>query len=263
MIISHRYKYLFVQVPRTASSSIGIELCENYTGEPILFKHATYDDFLEHAGPEEREYFVFAGTRNPLDSIVTEYFRRRAGERTKENRLHQEKFIYIKENNASFPEFVKKFHFHFHKRDKPFCRGADFVYKYENMQDDFSRILDKLDIEQIRPVPQTNRTTGKTDSYLSYYSADIQPMLRIVLRKRMKSAGYEFPAEWRVSFWKRPFLYFTALLKTIGFAAKQRRYHRSRPASPGANDAYTNRLQKTYVNDGNSRVDSNSTSETD
>ena len=75
MIISHKYKYLFIQNPNTGSTSIGYELCENYNGKPILYKHATYLDFEEIATREEKKYFTFTTVRNPLDKMTTIYMR--------------------------------------------------------------------------------------------------------------------------------------------------------------------------------------------
>ncbi len=57
MIISHKHKYLFVELPRTGSTAIYEELCQHYDGTQILFRHATYDDFLKVASEEEKKYF--------------------------------------------------------------------------------------------------------------------------------------------------------------------------------------------------------------
>ena len=73
MIISHTHKYLFVEIPLTASYAIRHELCEYYGGVPILHKHASFPDFLQIAAPHERDYFVFATVRNPLDETVSRY----------------------------------------------------------------------------------------------------------------------------------------------------------------------------------------------
>ena len=75
MIISHTHRYLFVELPRTGSTAISRELVQNYEGAHILWKHATYQDFLKVAKPEEKEYFVFSGIRNPLDDAVSRYFK--------------------------------------------------------------------------------------------------------------------------------------------------------------------------------------------
>ena len=73
MVISHLHRYVYVEVPRTGSSAISRELRENYDGEQILRKHATYRDFLREATEDEQSYFTFSGVRNPLDVAVTRY----------------------------------------------------------------------------------------------------------------------------------------------------------------------------------------------
>ena len=47
MIISHKYKYVFVGLPLAASTAISKELCEQYDGKAILAKHSIYQDFLK------------------------------------------------------------------------------------------------------------------------------------------------------------------------------------------------------------------------
>jgi hypothetical protein len=74
MVISHTYKYLFVELPHTASTAIHQELCENYEGIPIIRKHAPYHEFIRIATAEEKVYFVLSGIRNPLDEAVSIYF---------------------------------------------------------------------------------------------------------------------------------------------------------------------------------------------
>ena len=77
MIISHQHRYLFVELPHTASTAIRRELLANYDGSSILHRHATYIDFERIASPDERSYFVFSCIRNPLDVAVTLYHRLR------------------------------------------------------------------------------------------------------------------------------------------------------------------------------------------
>src|SRR3989338_4724317 len=75
MIISHKNKYLFIEMDNTGSTAISNELGRYYAGEEILWKHARYRDFLNQATAEEKKYFCFSGKRNPLDLLVTLYFR--------------------------------------------------------------------------------------------------------------------------------------------------------------------------------------------
>ena len=77
MIISDKHRYLFVELPRTATTAIAKELRENYEGHSILYKHATYEDFLRIATDEQKKYFTFSCIRNPLDDVVSIYLKYR------------------------------------------------------------------------------------------------------------------------------------------------------------------------------------------
>ncbi len=44
MVISHKHEYLWVELPRTSSTTISKALCTHYAGGKILSKHATYED---------------------------------------------------------------------------------------------------------------------------------------------------------------------------------------------------------------------------
>ena len=79
MIISHTHKYLFIELPMTGSTAISKELREQYDGVSILQKHSTYLDFLRVANEAEKQYFVFAGIRHPLDQVVSHYFKFKTG----------------------------------------------------------------------------------------------------------------------------------------------------------------------------------------
>ena len=75
MVISHKYRYLFIEIPLTGSWAIRKELCEFYGGQQILHKHATYHEFQQSATDDEQAYFVFATVRNPLDSMVSAFYK--------------------------------------------------------------------------------------------------------------------------------------------------------------------------------------------
>lgn len=197
MIISHKYKYVFIQLDKTASTAIAKELMENYDGHPILWKHARYEDFMLVATPEEKKYFKFSGVRNPLDVNVSYYhvFTDDIGLLGKPNK---DKYEYIKKHNATFSDYFKKY-----VSNKIYCewkmasfKKLDYVYKYENVQEEFSKILKMLKVEQIRPLPIFNETQSKNKNFESYYTKDIQGMTQIVFCDFMKKWGYSFPENW-------------------------------------------------------------------
>ena len=75
MVISHKHRYLFVEVPQTGSWAMHHELINYYDGEPILHKHATYLEFKRKYPVSEKKYTVFAVSRNPLDIYVSSFFK--------------------------------------------------------------------------------------------------------------------------------------------------------------------------------------------
>lgn len=211
MIISHTHKYLFVELPRTASTAISHELREIYDGQPILRKHATYYDFLKIASPAEKEYFVFAGIRNPLDDAVSLYFKYRgdhkqkftalAEKRRKRRRLAEHvaaiKFRFIKESEADFPTYFKRFYkIPYNTWSDLSHKQFDFVIRFENLQADFARALELIGVEQKRPLPQVNPTGGRARDFVSYYTPEIIPRAKRVFGPYMRQWGYTFPAEW-------------------------------------------------------------------
>jgi hypothetical protein len=212
MIVSKEYKYVFVEIPHTASTAISRELCENYKGQSILFKHAHYRDFLKIALGEEKSYLVFAGIRNPLDVIVTRYFKRKTDhegffsspEHWQKNRghvtnkaLHEYRFIH--EQNADYPAYFHRFFRYPHDSwGCPSPDDFDFVIRFEHLQDDFAGLLQRLGIPQVRPLPWTNKTAGKETDFWSYYPPEIRKQAVWCFGPYLDLWGYRFPPEWGV-----------------------------------------------------------------
>jgi hypothetical protein len=210
MIISHIRKYLFVEIPHTGTTAISRELCDLYEGKRILRKHAYYPDFLEVASAEEKAYFVFAGVRNPLDEVVTRYFKLKtnhSGVYTNPSRRIQHgghitpaglrRYRFAKASNADFAAYFLRFY------RLPFTnlcnisrQTFDFVLRFENLQQDFSKVLGLLGVEQERPLPVVNKTADRERDFWSYYTADVRERAIRVFGPFMMLWGYEFPAEW-------------------------------------------------------------------
>ncbi len=210
MIISHRYKYLFIEIPRTSSTAISQELRRNYEGVPILRKHSDYLEFLKIATPEERNYFVFSGIRNPLDDAVSLYFKYKTNHKmkyTNSNRLAEKggsvthaniaKFNFVQNTDADFPAFFKRaYKLPYNNISSLSHQFCDFIIRFENLQKDFATALRLIGIEPKGPLPQVNKTGGRDNHFLSYYTPEIIAHAKWVFGPFMKKWGYEFPPEW-------------------------------------------------------------------
>lgn len=208
MIISHKYKYLFIEIDLTASWAIHGELIKNYNGRSILHKHATYYEFQRQASREELSYFVFATVRNPLDKIVSRYYKLKNDHRevfSSTDSLPQgivdysdlKKYQYIKDSGGSFNDYFQRFYKRPYSDMIDLSAGnLDFVIRYENIQDDFAILLKKLKVDQIQPLPQRNQTIGKSGEFLAHYTPGIVPQAKRVCGPFMKKWGYPIPESW-------------------------------------------------------------------
>ena len=210
MIISHKYRYLFVELPNTASTAIRRELCELYDGVPIIRKHAYYHEFLSTASAEEKTYFTFSCIRNPLDVAVSHYFKYKTDwkdvftdpEKTglQPPSPVRRRYEVIQRTDADFATYFKRF-YRLPYDDWSCLAHLEFVFviRFERLQDDFARVLELIEIPQVRTIPFVNRTSEKEDDFWSYYTAEIRDQVVRNFGPFMEQWGYEFPTDWGVA----------------------------------------------------------------
>jgi hypothetical protein len=213
VIISHQHRYLFVELPRTGSTAIRRELRDFYDGQPILHKHATYEEFLKVASEDEKRYFVFSGIRNPLDDAVSQYFKLKTDHNrrmTDPSRAPKSKpiinrivdrhiFRYLQRTDAGFAEYFMRYQVLPYDRWSSLSHDRfDYVIRFENLADDFETVLHRIGIEPKRRLPQVNTTAARDRDWRDYYPPRTRTRARRVFGPYMERWGYEFPAEWNV-----------------------------------------------------------------
>lgn len=210
MVISHKYRYCFVELPHTASSAIQKELVEHYDGIRVLHKHATYVEFLRLANAEEKRYFVFSGIRNPLDEAVSLYFKfknNHSGNYTNPAMFQRNggfiteadlrAYHFIVDNDAGFGPYLREFY------KVPYDNWSalshadfDYVVRFEHLQEDFAEVLKRIGIPQVRPLPAFNVTEGRSADWLSHYTPDVVPHAARIFGPFLEEWGYGLPPEW-------------------------------------------------------------------
>ena len=210
MIISHKYKFLFIGLPFSASSAISKELYTKYEGEPYLRKHSLYHEFIKIATIVEKKYFVFAVLRNPMEIVVTVYekmktnakgnftnpdlFVENEGHITKKHRV---RFNFIKENNASFQEyFIKFYHKPYDNTSSVTIDKCDYVIRYENIANDYITALEKAGVLNPTPLLIANKTQGKRKNLSDYYTDEIKERATYIFGPFLNKYDYRFPEEW-------------------------------------------------------------------
>ena len=186
MVVNHKHKYLFIEVPSTGSTAINAELTDHYGGETILRKHANYTEFRKFAGPDAKKYFVFATVRNPLDLAVTEYsklkgnhkrqyttpkFFERNGGFVPDQQLRE--FEFIREHDADFARFFLLFRNSvYHNWFLVGYPSFDYIMRYEQLAEEFPKVLKMIGLESLRPLPRVNPTALKDRHFDEFYTPE-------------------------------------------------------------------------------------------
>jgi hypothetical protein len=208
MIISHKNRYLFIEIPLTASWAIRHELLDCYDGETILHKHASYPEFDRIASPDEKNFFTFAAIRNPLDTAVSNYFKLKTNHKgafTDPQALELdlvdksdiEKYRFIQEKDADFDAFfIRYFRRPYANMIDNSAPNLDYVIRYEDLQAGFSEVLRLLNLAQVRPIPVMNKTQIREDDWQTYYGPPSIESAKRNFGPFMRRWEYSFPPEW-------------------------------------------------------------------
>ena len=213
MIISDTYRYVFVQIPHTASTAIAEELIRFYDGRPILKKHSYVPEFERAASRAQKDYFVFGSIRNPLDERVSSYWKLRSdhlalyshegelqeGVEDRSFRLGRRRYEYLRAEERDFEDYFRKFCRYTY--DSPVSlRKSRYnkVMRYEDIRTEFRDVLQALGISPERDLQEANPTSGREKNFTQYYTPSIIPRAVRIFGPFMEEWGYAWPDEWSV-----------------------------------------------------------------
>mgnify|MGYP005849038579 CR=1 FL=1 len=205
MLISHKYKFIFVKTRKTAGSSIEVYLLDYLKGSDYVFTgfpehnlpahNLPLDNKHGHSGwqwikknyPYEWEnYFTFAVDRNPWDRFVSLYYW--------EMEQHVQKGLDI----AAFPSFER-----FVRKPKRWKKSVewpmyadgdnivvDWLVKYEDLHETFQEMPLPYNGElQSVFMKKYNR---RPSDYRSMYTLDTAELVRRSASNIIKHFNYEF-----------------------------------------------------------------------
>jgi hypothetical protein len=188
------------------------------TGHLVVgHKHASMGELISHgllAREEAAGLFKFTTVRNPFDSLATLYVTMRT--RYKDliddpntfvhRRPGMRKRIQIADE-YSFDEWLEhKFHLRGTKggmrrvlRTHPrprhmygaYIEGADFVMRFEHLQEDFAEALRRLGVPSPIEIPRHNVTEEK-DHYRAYYTPRARRIVERAFAPDLERFGYAF-----------------------------------------------------------------------
>ena len=208
MLIFPERKIAFVAIPKAASSSVGNYLADNIPGGvtigPTHMK-------LQYVTDLDDDWRVFTFVRHPLDRMVSyyHYLKRHLTELGELDINYQA--LDRSEVLSGFDKFIQRgmymwnvdswtpFNIGFAVRygepqvDYLGYRGemrADFVGKFENLEEDFDRMCRELDIPN-KGLPEL--AIGEHEPYLSYYTEELAQLVYARQIEDFEAFGYSVP----------------------------------------------------------------------
>jgi hypothetical protein len=212
-MISHKHKCIFVEVPKTGSTSVRAILGKAWKPHLNLWqiKQLMETSWTEFGGrsnriraalylltPEERRretgrrqfesYFKFGFVRNPWDRVVSLY------ERTEALQLR---------NEMSFEQFVDWIQYssatcvhsspHRYQLDWFVDSNgnllADFIGRFERLDEDWAFVAQKLGVEEKLPHRREN---PRARHYTEYYTPRTRDVIAARFKVDIERFGYEF-----------------------------------------------------------------------
>lgn len=206
MIISHKYRFIFIKTRKTAGTSIEVAL-ESICGEddiitpiyPEVENHRprNHDNFYNHIGAQEIQsmvsediwanYYKFTIERNPWDKMVSMYWWRR----------HQ----YNLEHD--FEEFCHRAadgHDEIYTVPSDFQKYSvngqiviDHVVRYENLSDEITGLWKKLGLPKVTTFPREKSVHRKDKRHYSeYYDVGLYRFVNEHFKNEIKALDYRY-----------------------------------------------------------------------
>jgi chondroitin 4-sulfotransferase 11 len=207
MIISHKHKFVFIAVTKTGGTTIRNMLNPLADVKSVQDKNSPYEHHttahelkkhFKERGWNWDEYFSFAFVRNPWDRLVSNWNYKKKSkhmwEKYNEGRLEHylmcvdlfEKFKNFKEYLNGPSTLVPCTN---HTQDENGNNLLDFIGRFENLQEDFNLVCDKIGIPR-QELPHKNKSKHK--HYTEYYDDETREIVAEKYAKDIEYFGYEF-----------------------------------------------------------------------
>lgn len=200
MFISHDYKFIFIAVPKTASSTMNIIF--NHLKHPEPDEHHMGINEVLGKFPECKDYFKFAFVRNPWDRLLSGYCD------FVQNRKKQwsEKVKYDKELLSEYNDFndfciqfpSSKWATDVHLKPQYLFLTennqlkVDFVGKFENLKIDFDHICQQINYKYNKKTLDTKYRKTNHQNYKEYYTEESKQIIGDYFKKDIELFNYEF-----------------------------------------------------------------------
>lgn len=218
MLISYKYNFIFVHIAKTGGTSIRSALTPLLLKDPFrliqyffnrvsdITNHKAGVKFPRHAKiiaayeilPRDvfNKMFKFAFVRNPWDLQVSSYHH------VKKERPH------LLKNIKSFEEFLifkleesRPYHYILDASKEPQWLSlidlsgnclVDFIGRFENLEQDFQKVLTHLGIKKKIALPHKRKSKTREKDYRKYYNERTYDLIEKHFKLDIENLGYTF-----------------------------------------------------------------------
>lgn len=207
-----RHGFWFVDIPRTSSSSIRIELGNRFgraygKRNVIGSQHSSSQIFSDHIPAREmraffgsskwNRIFTFTIVRNPWDRTCSMYhYRHKVNSIPKEWSFRDYVLKLAKADYKS--KFFEYYGFRFGADEYILGENGkiivDFIAKYENRANDIQLIASRLKLDDLGKIRFQSAKPRETH-YSEYYDQETREIIRRLYSKDIELFGYEFHSQ--------------------------------------------------------------------
>lgn len=181
-MIEHYYQFIFVHILKTAGTSIEQLFCDFPTDQrDVEFKHSNIDFYYKQFPRNAGNYFKFTFVRNPWDRLVSQY----------QWRL----FKRYQDPNQSLGEWLTNSYDMWQNSQLRMISinnevMMDFIGRFENLRQDWSRICETLGIQQ-QTLPHLNNLSNRPH-YTDFYDDETRKLVEIGCKEEIEYFNYAF-----------------------------------------------------------------------
>jgi hypothetical protein len=175
------HRFIFLHAGKCAGTSIKdalndlvIEPNQLTSGHPTL---SQCQEAIEKQGLQFGQYYIFSITRNPWDRMVSWYY----------HALNTTASF-----SGSFDDFVCKRLIEKNENLLPPYDVCDFVIEFDNLQEDFSKVLNKLGFDSTQLPHRNHNSKRPKRNYQDYYSEKSKSIVQDYFSEIIIKFNYSF-----------------------------------------------------------------------
>ena len=180
MIISDSNKFVYIHVPRTGGNSVK----EMWSNQFEAHKsHVTFKDGVRRFGKGRTfdDYFKFGFIRNPWERVYSLFCK------------------HVKQSPVDTSHGFKYWMFDQRRTDSHrdrqsamyYLKGVDYVAKFENFEEEWDKIFDKINLPRIE-IPHVYKFRDDKVQYRDLYDEDMQKFIRRHHQEDIDRGSYIF-----------------------------------------------------------------------